>query len=111
MLRRAAVELASFPLVDLPGRSRTGRLAEGRVGDDHWLALAFSLHLHAQQVSSGGQIAHRIALERVAALVVDQGFERNEIEFTVGRDQQVGGIADHCTKRFEPFRQERERVV
>ena len=63
-----------------------------------WLP-AGARHLHPQEIAAAGDVAHRVSLDQVAAALVDERFERHEIELAVGRDDQTARVAERRAQR------------
>ena len=61
--------------------------------------LTLARDLHPQQIAPARQIRAAIALNQIAAALVEQRLERNEVERAVRRDQQVSAVADKATER------------
>ena len=87
------------------------RLAEQRVRDHERFAVALASDLQAQEVAARAEIGHRVPFDQVAAVLVDQRLERDEIELPVGREEQVPRVAGQVADRLhDPVIQSARRV-
>ena len=48
------------------------------------MAAGGARHLHPQEIAAAGDVAHRVSFDQVATRLVDERFERHEIEIAVG---------------------------
>ena len=61
------------------------------IGHNYRVLIVRPAHRRPKQVAPAHQITDRVTFDQVAALPVDEGGERNEVEQTVGRYQQATG--------------------
>ena len=46
-----------------------------------------------QEIAAAGEITHRVPLDQVRVLLVDERLERHEVELAIRRDQEPRGVA------------------
>src|SRR5262249_40222105 len=56
--------------------------------------------VHPQQIPPAGEIRRRVALDQIAAVLVDEGFEGHQVETAVGRYQQAGHAVERRADRL-----------
>jgi hypothetical protein len=69
------------------GGRRPGHVTESRVGHDERRLAALGAYLQPQQVATRGQVGQRVVLDEVFIVLVDERGEGDEVERTVGRDE------------------------
>ena len=55
----------------------------------------------SEQVAASREIADRMALDEIAALLVNERLEGDEIQLAVRGDQEVRRVSDHLAKRLQ----------
>ena len=62
------------------------RLAEQGIGDDQRALFARARHFQSQEIAAGRQVTDRESLDQELLLLVDERFERHQVQGAVGRD-------------------------
>ena len=73
--------------------SDQGRIAKRRVGQNQRGTLALARDLQPQEIATGRQVPNGVMFDKVVALLINHGGERNEIQLAVRRDKQLPRIA------------------
>ena len=86
------------------GHLSVGRLAEVRIRKYHWWPGWGTRCLHPHQITSGGHVGHQAIFDEVTPLPVSKRFERNQVQLTVRRNQEVCRITQkRCNGSSEPL--------